>query len=234
MRGSNPLRQKLINLLYLVLIGMVVLNLPVEYIEAFTDLNRTLERANYRLDQKNASAMKQVAEFNNVDTVRFQRIYNSIRHIKAISDSTIYFLDSIKTDLITRGGGYGKYHHLDQALDASLPTRKLINDGVATDIKKRLVFTKQELMEYLSADEQTLLDTVLVTTETIPKATGYYLEWEKYYFDNVPLGAVVALITKFQNDVRLAESIVINKYYEQAENGVSYVLAQNYTTVQTT
>ncbi len=225
MRGANPLRQKLINFLYLVLIGMIVLNMPVEFIEAFTDLNRTLERANYRLDQRNRKAMDHVQQFTRADTLRFARIYRKIITAKAISDSAVAYLDSIKTDLIARGGGFGPYKHLDKAIDASIPTRMFINNGVATETKKVLVETKGELMQLLGPDEQELLDTVLVTTETVTKATGLNYKWEKYYFDNVPLGAVVALLTKFQNDVRLAESLVINKFYEQAEGGISFVVS---------
>ncbi len=227
MRGTNPLRQKLINLLYLVLIGMIVLNLPVEFIEAFTDLNKTLERANYRLDQRNHSSLQQVAQFSKVDSARFSTIYRDMLNIKAISDSAVEYLDSIKTDLIARSGGYGDYHHLKKAIDATIPTRRMINDGIAIETKEVLTRTKLELMNYLDAHEQTMLDTVLITNDTVIKATGMPYKWEKYFFDNVPLGAVIALLTKFQNDVRLAESIVVNKYYQRAEAGISYVLTQS-------
>ncbi|GIV33439.1 MAG: gliding motility protein GldM [Chitinophagales bacterium] len=227
MRSTNPLRQKLINLLYLVLIGMIVLNLPVEFIEAFTDLNRTLERANYRLDQRNRKAMKQVSEFSRLDSARFARVYANIVTAKAASDSAINFLESIKQDLILRGKGYDpESHHLINAIDATIPTRRMIYDGVARQTKDVLFKTKAELLKLLGPEEQTMLDSVLVTTETITKADGRIYEWEKYYFDNVPLGAVVALLTKFQNDVRLAEALVINKHYELAENGISFVLAK--------
>lgn len=232
MRGTNPLRQKLINFLYLVLIGMIVLNMPVEFIEAFTDLNRTLERSNYRLDQRNRKSMDYVQQFSRADSARFSRIYFKILAAKAISDSAVKFLDSIKIDLITRSGGYGKYHHLDKAIDASIPTRMMISRGAAKQIKQVLVEAKKELMKLLDNEEQTLLDTVLITTETITKATGLNYKWEKYYFDNVPLGAVVALLTKFQNDVRLAESIVINKLYEQAEGGISFVVARSFSNMR--
>jgi len=232
LRGTNPLRQKLINFLYLVLIGMIVLNMPVEFIEAFTDLNRTLERANYRLDQRNRSALEHVKQFSRADSARFASIYTKIITAKAISDSAIQFLDSIKLTLITRSGGYGKYHHLDKAIDATIPTRMMMNQGVAHQTKLILVDAKKELMKLLGPEEQTLLDTVLITTDYITKANGLQYKWEKYYFDNVPLGAVVALLTKFENDVRLAESIVINKFYQQAESGISFVVAENFSNMR--
>jgi len=229
MRGTNPLRQKLINFLYLVLIGMIVLNLPVEFIEAFTDLNITLEHANYKLDQKNYIAMKQVEKFSALDSARFAKIYTNIRAVKALSDSAVLFLENVKDDLVLDGGGMNAgSRHLKNALDAALPTRTMIYNGVAKDTRELLIKTKTELLKYLDSTEQRILDTVLVTDNYVQKADGRKYTWEKYYFDNVPLGAVIALLTKFQNDVLIAESILINKYYKQAESGISYVLADNY------
>ncbi len=207
-----------------------MLNLPVEFIEAFTDLNRTLERANHRLDQRNRRALDQVIEFSRMDSARFGKIYFNIMTAKAASDSAIRFLEKTKQDLVLRGKGYDpESHHLINAIDATIPTRRMIYDGIALQTKDMLFTTKAELLKLLGPDEQTMLDSVLISTETITKADGRVYEWEKYYFDNVPLGAVVALLTKFQNDVRLAEAMVVNKYYELAERGISFVLAQNFT-----
>ncbi|HXH19211.1 MAG TPA: GldM family protein [Chitinophagales bacterium] len=228
MRGTNPLRQKLINFLYLVLIGMIVLNLPVEFIEAFTDLNRTLEYANYKLDQKNYIALKQVERFSSLDSARFAKIYMNIKAVKALSDSTFQYLEKIKLDLIAKGGGWGPYKHLRNAIDASVPTKRMIYGGVAKETRDVLLTTKTELLKFLDSSEQKILDSVLITDNYVMKADGRKYSWEKYYFDNVPLGAVIALLTKFQNDVLLAESIVINKFYQQAESGVSFVLAENF------
>ena len=228
MRSSNPLRQKLINLLYIVLICMIVLNLPLDFIEAFTDLNRSLENANRKLDQKNESTIRQIARYSKADSLRFKRIYESILDVKEISDSAVNYLDSVKNLLIVEGGGWDlKINHLKSAIDATVPTRIMINKGIAKETHGLLIYTKQELMKYLNETEQTSLDTVLVTQDYLMKTTGISDTWENYYFNNVPLGAVVALLTKFQNDVRLAETIVVSKYEREAEKGVSFVIGQD-------
>src|SRR5687768_17317851 len=106
MRSTNPLRQKLINLLYIVLICMIVLNLPLDFIEAFTDLNRSLENANRKLDQKSHKSLDVVAQYAKRDSFHFKKYYDRIRDVKAISDSAVEYLDSIKTLLIFQGGGW--------------------------------------------------------------------------------------------------------------------------------
>lgn len=228
MKSSNPLRQKLINLLYIVLICMIVLSLPLDFIEAFTDLNRSLENANRKLDQKNRSTLRHVSEYAKADSVRFQKFYERMLDVKYISDSAVNYLDSIKNLLILQGGGWDpEVNHLKSALDPSVPTKYMINRDIAKETHELLVFTKHELMKYLNESEQTALDTVLITDNFLTKATGNKAEWEKYYFNNVPLAAAVALLTKFQNDVRLAENIVVSKYEEEAQRGISFTIADD-------
>ncbi|GEM_PF-1214066 len=226
MKSSNPLRQKLINLLYIVLICMIVLSLPLDFIEAFTDLDRSLDNANRKLDQKNRSTLRNVAEYAQRDSARFYKFYENILDVKEISDSAVNYLDSIKNLLVMQGGGWDpEIPHLKSAIDPSVPTKYMISKGIAKETHDLLIYTKRELMKYLDADEQTALDTVLITKDYLVKATGNEAEWEKYYFNNVPLAAAVALLTKFQNDVRLAENIVVSKHEEEAQRGISFTIS---------
>ncbi|MDZ4845371.1 MAG: GldM family protein [Chitinophagales bacterium] len=208
------------------LICMIVLSLPLDFIEAFTDLDRSLDNANRKLDQKNRSTLRNVAEYAQRDSARFYKFYENILDVKEISDSAVNYLDSIKNLLVMQGGGWDpEIPHLKSAIDPSVPTKYMISKGIAKETHDLLIYTKRELMKYLDADEQTALDTVLITKDYLVKATGNEAEWEKYYFNNVPLAAAVALLTKFQNDVRLAENIVVSKHEEEAQRGISFTIS---------
>jgi gliding motility-associated protein GldM len=229
MKTSNPLRQRLINVMYLILICMIVLNAPVEFIEAFTDLNRSLERSNYRMDKENDRIIKTIERLSATEQNRYLGILNKLTRAQYVSDSAIKYIDSLKSDMISQSGGYSQYGHLVRGIDATLPTRKFLREGEGVKLKGFLAFTKEQLMELLDEKERTLLDTVLIVSDSIPKVKGIFYDWEKYYFDNVPLSAVIAMLSKFQNDIRLSESLVIKNYYDYVEQGynMSYVAAQS-------
>jgi gliding motility-associated protein GldM len=229
MKTSNPIRQKLINMMYLVLIAMIVLNVPVEFIEAFTDLNRSLERSNYRMDKENERIIKTIERLTANDRQRYLGIYNKLTRARIISDSAIKVIDTLKVNLITQSGGYSKYGHLARGIDATLPTRKFVREGEGSRLKALLAYTKEELMQLLDDADKTLLDTVLIVSDSIPKAKGIFYDWEKYYFDNVPTSAVIAILSKFQNDIRLSESLIIKNYYDHIEEGfnLSYIAYQD-------
>ncbi|MEX0812240.1 MAG: GldM family protein [Chitinophagales bacterium] len=218
MQNNQSLRQKMINMLYLVLIGMVFMNPVLDFIELFTDMNKTLERANYRIEQKNNQTLKTLKRVLEADSAKYHGIYSKLEKARMISDTTINFLDSIKNSLIIESGGY-RGMHIKSAKDATMSHRKMIKDGVALDIKERLETVKSQLLNLMDESETAMLDTVLITTDTLRKIDGNLMEWEKYYFDEVPLNAVIALLTKFQNDIRLSQSMVIKKYYDITERG---------------
>lgn len=205
-------------MLYLVLIGMVFMNPVLDFIELFTDMNKTLERANYRIDQKNEQTLRTLKRLLKGDSTKYNGIYSRLEKARIISDSTVYYLDSLKNRLILDGGGY-RGMHINSAKDATMPTRTMIKHGVAKDIKDKLTSVKSLLLELMDESESEMLDTVLITTDTLRKIDGSLMSWEKYYFNEVPLNAVIALLTKFQNDIRLSQSMVIKKYYDITERG---------------
>lgn len=218
MKSQNRLRYKLVSLMYLIFIAMAVLNSPVEFLEAFTDLNRSLERSNYRLDKENERIIQTVERLGSQDG-KYSGIVRKLQLAKLYSDSTIKYIEDLKVDLISKSGGYSKFGHLVRGIDGTLPSRIYIKEGEGKRLKELLAFTKEQLMSLLDESEQTLLDTVLVTTDSIPKAKGIFYDWENYYFDNVPASAVVATLSKFQNDVRLSEALVIKSFYDNVQDG---------------
>ncbi len=218
MKNSNPLRQKLINMMYLILIAMIVLNPALEYIDIFTDLNRSLEYANLRLDQRNALTVATLETFSNLDPGKYQGMYDRVIRTKQVADSAVVYLEDIKQELISKSGGYDPvWHHLKRTTDAGIATNDIYRNGTGLLIKQVLSDTKVALLEILDTSNGAMLDTVLRVDDKLPKAKQVYYEWDKYYFDNVPLGAVIATITKFQNDVRVAESLVMKNFHDQVQ-----------------
>jgi gliding motility-associated protein GldM len=229
MKTKNPLRQKFINVMYLIFICLAVLNNPVDFIEAFTDLNRSLERSNYRMDKENERIIQTIERYSANDRNRYLGILNKITRARIISDSATRYIDTLKSEIISQSGGYSQYGHLVRGKDVTLTTRKFVREGEGVKLKELLKFTKEQLMELLDEKERTLLDTVLVVTDSLPKVSGIFYDWENYYFDNVALSAVVAMLSKFQNDIKLSESLVIKNYYDNIEEGFNptFIAAQN-------
>lgn len=221
MKTQNVLRQKLINMMYLILIALLILNMPVDFIESFTELTRTIERSNYLIDGRTDKTVRDLNRFaaSNPD---YEDKLDRISKVRFVSDSTIAYIENLKDYLISESGGYGKYGHLNRAIDATLSTRVLVREESGNDLHNLLIYTKQQLLDIMNDPRSVLLDSVLVTSDTIYKAKGIPYTWEKYYFDNVPLGGVIATLTKFQNDVRMAQYITVNHFTDSLETYYSY------------
>lgn len=222
MRSANPLRQKMINMMYLVLIAMFLLNNPfLQNIDPYTDLNRSLENDNSKLGERNLKTIATIQTFKDLDSLQYVDIYNNVTDVHVIVDTTINFLENIKHELITQSGGMGPYKHLKRASDISLATNKIYNTNLGKDIKKKLEFVKGKLIAMVGKDspEARGLNETLILDDSLPKSKGRYYKWDRYYFDKVPLNAVIAILSKFQNDILMSEGIAINHFNDQIQNG---------------
>jgi hypothetical protein len=205
MNTQNPLRQKFINMMYLILIALLLLNPPVEFVETFTNINRTIQRANDLIDRQNQFANSNLEDYSN--QYNKQELQDKLEEAERMSDSAIHVLDTLKTFLINKAGGYNKFNFIKRAGDAGLPTRHIYRTDRATQLQNLLTSTKEKLMEIYQPGDGIMLDTVLLTKDSIPKSTGIYVTWEKYHFNNIPLSGVIATLSKFQNDVRIAQQV---------------------------
>ncbi|MEP7171551.1 MAG: GldM family protein, partial [Bacteroidota bacterium] len=116
-----------------------------------------------------------------------------------------------------------------------IPTKMLCgteNDGKggeATKLKGRIIQLKQDLSKNVAPEEQkkfiSRFDELLNTKDPDPNSTVYKEDkkrtWEMANFYHNPVVASVAMLTKFQADIKNAESEVINNLYSSI-NAKSY------------
>ncbi len=225
MKGSNSIRQRFVNLMYLLFLVMAFINLT-EVSEVFTEVNRSLERSNYRLDQKNRASIATIQKFQRVDSLKYADVYNIMYEVKGIVDSATLYLEELKQEFILESGGIdAQTKHIKNPNSTEISTRLMVSEkdqqGLNTALRLREVLqdAKEELLERLDKENQTLLDTVLRLDNELMKANGVLTEWDNYYFSRKPPGAAVALFSKFQNDLKLAEALVMGTYYDKVEEG---------------
>ena len=63
----NPLRQQMINMMYLVLMALLALNVSADILKAFAVVNKGLDKTNVNYEQKNAITMAQFEDLLKVD-----------------------------------------------------------------------------------------------------------------------------------------------------------------------
>lgn len=100
-------RQKMINIMYLVLTALLALNVSSEILNAFRTVRRSLENSNVTVNQSTAIIMKSLEDKSNdaVTTERATPWFQKAQKVVATSDAIYKYIDGLKNDIITKAGG---------------------------------------------------------------------------------------------------------------------------------
>lgn len=211
--GKLSPRQKMINMMYLVLTAMLALNVSKDILEALTELNSSLEETVNTVESKNQdiySAFDRAAGENPAKAGKWK---DQAYEVKAKSDDLSQYIEKLKTDLVEMSGGTEENEEgemVPRRLDAREgPANYLLNQGNAEELKKKLNNYTAEMKQYV--DDEVMRKTISKTFDTSPQPDGdKEIPWENAKFEHYPLGAILPFLTDLQAKVRTTESDVIS------------------------
>ena len=243
--GKLPPRQKMIGLMYLVLLALLAMNVSKSILESFVVINDGIEVTTKTFDQSNAviyaafdkarteggAVGKKMAEQSDEVKKQANELYEHINVIKkkmyaAIDGLPEGVADTIPLASISAKDNYDMPSALMGLADPATPTENpLCPECSSTLLKEKLNTYQANLIAMFEKKEDKAAMTeklqLLATNEI--KAHDGTKPWEVGMFYHNPLAAVVTTLSKIQSDVRTAEAQVINKLYENIDaGGVSF------------
>ena len=222
--GKLSPRQKMINMMYLVLTALLALNVTKEVINAFVTINESVVLSNENIDKKNQNTYAAFAQAMSVDGAKYAEVNKRAENIRKGSKELNKFIEETKVVLIRESDRLSVSDStptlpaMDNKEDYDTPTRIMIGKddhtgqgAVASDLKKRLEEFKKLIIsnapEASRSEYEKRLNTLLNTNDP-EKVEDGKRSWEMMSFYHNPVVATVALLSKFQTDIRNAESQV--------------------------
>ena len=222
--GKLSPRQKMINMMYLVLTALLALNVTKEVINAFVTINESVVLSNENIDKKNQNTYAAFAQAMSVDGAKYADVNKRAENVRKGSKDLNKFIEETKVVLIreserlSEGDSTPTLPAMDNKEDYDTPTRIMIGKddhtgqgAVASDLKKRLEDFKKLIIsnapEASRSEYEKRLNTLLNTNDP-EKVEDGKRTWEMMSFYHNPVVATVALLSKFQTDIRNAESQV--------------------------
>ena len=201
-------RQKMINLMYLVLTAMLALNVSAEVIEAFRTVDKSLIKSNDNLESGNQTLFKSLAaklSDPQVDKTLLAKWSANAQTAQKLSNDFNTYVDGLKQELKTMSGlKKGENGEEDYKLDDLNASSNLMDNG-----KKG-----QELDAKLKAFRAAMLGidpeiaTAFATTFPIEVDTKNDDATTKS-FRMMPTVAAVTLLSKYQNNIKNSENQVV-------------------------
>lgn len=217
-------RAAMIQMMYLVLTAMLALNITKEVLNAFGTINNSIVRSNDAIAKKNTAIYD---GFNNLekqeDTKDKVKDINALaKQVQAETQNLVAYLGSWKDSVIAYSGGYETKEDGTQAIknieniDAS--PEIFIERGNGDKVKQALNDYRAKILDIIkdpnAKSTQTEIDLFnnnfpvyavdMPKTEDNPKG-----DWTFGTFNNIPVVAAVSMFSKFQNDVKNGEAMVL-------------------------
>ena len=219
-------RQKMMGILYLVLLGLAATTVTDHVLDAFRNLTVSLETSTKNVEStvKNSFAAFEATNLKN-DPVRAKPIYERANQVKQYVADLDKYINDIKQELITKGGGIDEATgDVKARADVDLSPRIMCRkEQRATELRKKIEETRNKILGLLSKDEQNGLKLAL-NAQDPPKRLNISTTWQEDNFgDGIPLTAAITALTKIQADLKNTESDVVKKILGEA-NATQIVL----------
>jgi gliding motility-associated protein GldM len=205
-------RQRLINMMYLVLFALLALNIQVDFIDAFYDLSTSIERTVDKIELEQEQRIISITSAFEIDSITYLKSYRNSIKAQVIANKATRFIDSLRNELIDRTGGFNEYGYPKNSIDPSISDFVFIQRKGAKRLKEILQKSKLQFFNLLPENQIFLLQDIYEASDYIVNSRGKRLNWEEYHFNNLALGGSLALLSRFKNDVTIMESVILNFY----------------------
>ncbi|HEY8971731.1 MAG TPA: GldM family protein [Puia sp.] len=233
-------RQKMINMMYLVLTALLALNVSVEVLNAFKTVNHSIEGSNDVVTAKNNQTYKAFADAlaDGKTTEKAKPWAPKAYDAQKLSGNLCKYIEDLKNQLIEQSSPQvkdGKKEFSDGNLDAT--TRIMDTKGEGPKLYQSLVDYKAKLLGLLDPsnypdqpdnikddlrkdkarfEKELPLDLSIPASEAGNALTGNTpKDWTIRYFHMTPTIAGLTILSKFQSDVKNSESQVIDYLFKK-------------------
>ena len=214
-------RQLMINLMYLVLTAMLALNVSSEILHAFEVINESISSSNNSIEAKNDEIYKsfQAKEDDPVQRDRIKKYNDNAKIVKAKSAAMIAKLEEWKNKVIDEAGGREENGEIKRKDNIDASTLLLVEKKGGDELKAQLIGLRNDLLGVVNPKykAQIAKDLPIKIVDVEKSDNNPQGDWATAYFYNMPTMAVVTLMSKFQNDIRNSEALILNQL--AAESG---------------
>lgn len=233
-------RQKMINLMYLVLIALLALNVSKEILNAFKIVNNGIETSNETLKNRNSQYYQNIEKLvQNDPRVENLNIKQLSEETKSLTSEILQFINDLQKEIKDISGTKEEEGEVvfKKPEDLNTTTKILAdeNTGKGEELRLKLDFLRKEYLNIIEEGNLTVKGTDAYTdyknlyASLIPlqeqpeqiRGLGNELKsWSRFNFGNVPVIAGNVILEKLKGDIINTETLVLEYLLEQAKGDI--------------
>src|SRR6056297_1694681 len=237
MAGHNlSPRQKMINMMYLMLTAMLALNVSKEVLNAFATIDEGILKAVENTVAKNQSLWEdfETRKASQEKSEKVKKYFTIAKELRSKADEICEFILESKKEIVkTSEGADAEAITEDEVTVMDIkakdkteaPAQVMVGaegrGGRGKELKKKIDELKSWLLNDIVDDDyeqlQESIESALFTGEIKHKDQVY--DWVHGNFEHMPIAGVIAVLFSIENNVRNVETDVLNYLYGQIDVG---------------
>jgi len=209
-------RQKMIGMMYLVLIAMLALNVSSEILNGFKMVDDSLHTSTMSIDEQNQRLYQEFNAMNAKNPNKVGSWLLKANHVRENADQLFSYIHNFKVDLLKLADKddadtlYAR--RINRREDLNVASFYALREGHAKELKDKIEAYRDMLVKLSNDAGKKEAIMTIFNTGNINNKT-----WEIATFDNMPISAVITILSKYQNDVRNTESKMIQYLKESTD-----------------
>lgn len=235
-------RQKMINMMYIVLTAMLALNVAAQVLEAYRVVDSSLIQTLNAVENKNQQIYSAFEQAYAENPAKVEEWKTQADQVKEKSDALVEYIDALKEKLVLASGTVPRTPDrplkgdefifvnmnkdtlvIKKEDDLNTPSEIMIAQKEASKLKDQIGSYREFVEGIIPEQDAELKQTINQELETADSRftlkSGERRTWESLYFENKPLAAILTLLSKLQIDVKNSEANLLNYLYSQIDAG---------------
>jgi gliding motility-associated protein GldM len=211
-RPVSP-RQKMINLMYVVLMAMLALNVSNEVLNGFSIVEESLKRTTVNSTNENLAIYDDFAVQMKTNPQKVKKWYDKSQKVRKMSDELYNLVAELKLAIVQEADGKdGDVSHIRNKEDLEAANQVMLSPsrGRGRELYDAINNYRSQLLKMVTEPRQRRMIISNLTTEVPKDVQSMGKNWQEYMFESMPAAAAVTLLSKLQSDVRYAEGEVLH------------------------
>lgn len=211
-RPLSP-RQKMINLMYVVLMAMLALNISTEVLNGFSIVEESLNRTTANSGKENKAIFDDFEEQMRKNPAKVRQWFEKATAVKDMSDSLYNYAQSLKRQIVMEADGEdGNPADIKNKDDLEAASQVMLAPGTGQGKKlyDAINSYRENILRFVSDPLQKKIISSNLSTAVPQNENTLGKNWQEYMFEDMPVAAAVTLLSKLQSDIRYAEGEVLH------------------------
>jgi gliding motility-associated protein GldM len=205
-------RQKMINMMYLVLTALLALNVSSEILNAFKTVNKSLENTNTTVNKSTETILASLEQKleDPASAEKAKMWLPKAQEVQSLSKNIFSYIQGLKDRILVEAGGDPKnpeQKFKEENLD--IATRIMVEKGEGQKLLAMLADYKKKVLAVDPSIDSAFSAVLPINLDKPASKNKAGKTWEGAYFHMVPTVASLTILSKFQNDVKTSENRLV-------------------------